>query len=328
MITIYDFASGRLVTGGAELLRHDVPIWIDLLAPDPEEELAVERLIGIEIPSREAMQEIESSSRLSRDGDVLIMTTPILVNSTGFDPRNSAVTFILAPACLVTIRTATPGGIAAFLSRFDRAQPGLLPVTPGQVLVDLLEAVVDRMADVLERAGADLDAVSHRIFHQPAEGRPLRRSTSRELEVTLKTIGRSGDIGSKVRDTLLGLRRLVGFLPASDQALGIDDAKSRIKTVGRDLQSLSEYADFLDSKIGFLLNATLGMISIQQNNIIKLFSVVAVLFLPPTLVASIYGMNFTFMPELDKPWGYPLALVLMIAAAILPYWIFKRRNWL
>lgn len=332
MIMIYDPSTGRILSGGVDIIGPRIPPWIDLLDPDPAEEVAVQRLLGVDIPSREAMKEIEASSRLSRDGDTLIMTAPILVDSSGLHPRNSAVTFILTsvPAgdCLVTVRTATPGGIAAYLARLERAPAATPPLTAGQVLLDLLEAVVDRMADVLERVGGDLDIVSHRIFHQTSEDLPRQRSSPRELEVTLRAIGRGGDIAAKVRDTLLGLRRVVSFLPAADAALGVEDAHGRLKTVGRDLQSLSEYADFLDSKIGFLLNATLGMISIQQNHIIKLFSVMAVLFLPPTLVASIYGMNFSFMPELDKPWGYPVALALMVAAALLPYWIFKRRNWL
>lgn len=328
MITIYDPSADRVLGGGIEALGPRIPPWIDLLDPDPAEEEAVQRLLGIEIPSREAMKEIEASSRLARDGDVLLMTAPILVDSSGLDPRNSAVTFIFAGECLVTVRTATPGGIAAYVARLERAPASARPTSAGQVLLDLLEAVVDRMADVLERVAADLDTISHRIFHQPSEARPRQRTSPRELEVTLRSIGRGGDIAAKVRDTLLGLRRVVAFLPAADAALGVADAHGRLKTIGRDLQSLSEYSGFLDSKIEFLLNATLGMISIQQNHIIKLFSVMAVLFLPPTLVASIYGMNFAFMPELDEPWGYPLALALMAAAALLPYWIFKRRNWL
>jgi magnesium transporter len=324
MITVYNHGDGRLVRGGPEILGADA-LWIDLLSPTPEEEGAVERLLGIDVPTREEMQEIEVSSRLARDGDVLYMTTPVLTNSTGFHPENISITFILAAGRLVTVRYATPQAVAAFMTRLERQR--LVAASAGEIALALLEALVDRMADVLERIALELDGISHRIFHQPTPVRPRRRATARDLEAILRTIGRGGDIESKARDTILGLKRVVAFLP-SDEAMGVKDAPSRLKTIGRDLQSLSEYADFLNNKIAFLLNATLGMISIQQNHIIKLFSVVAVLFLPPTLVASIYGMNFHVMPELDKVWGYPFALVAMVAAALLPYWIFKRKGWL
>ncbi|CAA7617705.1 magnesium transporter CorA family protein [Magnetospirillum sp. UT-4] len=325
MITVYNSANGKLIRGGPEVADASA-LWLDLLAPTPEEEQAVETLLGIDVPTREEMQEIEVSSRLSREGDVFYMTTPVLTNSTGFNPENVAVTFILVRGLLVTVRYATPQAIAGFVGRLERMQPP--PASAGELTLGLLEAMVDRMADVLERIALELDGISHRIFHQATPARPRRRTNSRDLEATLRTIGRGGDLQSKARDTILGLRRIVAFLPTAADTLGVRDAGTRIKTIGRDVQSLSEYADFLNNKIAFLLNATLGMISIQQNNIIKLFSVVAVLFLPPTLVASIYGMNFHFMPELDKAWGYPFALLAMLAAALLPYWIFKRKGWL
>ncbi|MGE5545558.1 MAG: magnesium transporter CorA family protein [Solirubrobacterales bacterium] len=327
MITVYHADDGRIVRGGSEALTGKA-LWVDLLDPTREEEQAVEDLLSIDVPTREEMQEIEVSSRLMRDGDTLIMTSPVLTNSSGFDPRNSAVTFILAGGRLVTVRYDTPQAVATFAARLERNSAHPPMATGGQVLLGLLESVVDRMADVLERIGLELDGVSHRIFHQPAGGRGRRRSNSRELEVTLKSIGRNGDLSSKARDTILGMRRVVGFLPSTDEALGVVDARSRLKTIGRDLQSLSEYADFLNNKIGFLLDATLGMINIQQNQIIKLFSVVAVLFLPPTLVASWYGMNFHDMPELGWRFGYPYALALAIFAAVVPYWIFKRKGWM
>jgi magnesium transporter len=323
MLSVYRPDSGRR-TGGAELLATD-PLWIDLLEPTPEEEAAVEALVGADVPTREEMQEIESSSRLFRERDALTMTTPVLTDSSGFNPLNTALTFILVSGRLVTVRYATPSAVAAFIDRLGR--PGATaPANAGAVLLGLVEAVVDRMADVLERIGGELDGVSHRIFHQPVPARTRRRANSRELEVTLRSIGRNGDLTSKARDTILGLRRLVGYLPPEDASLA--NARARLDTIGRDLQSLSEYADFLNTKIGFLLDATLGMINIQQNNIIKLFSVVAVLFLPPTLVASWYGMNFHNMPELDWPWGYPFAMVLAVVAAVVPYWIFKRKGWM
>ncbi|MBI5164700.1 MAG: magnesium transporter CorA family protein [Magnetospirillum sp.] len=325
MITAYVPAEGRPIQGGPDALAAEA-LWIDLLAPTAAEEDAVEALLGIDVPTHEEMQEIEVSSRLVRDGDVLTMTAPVLTNSSGFDPRNTSVTFILAKGRLVTVRYDTPQAVALYLEHIAQMHPR--PETGGAVLLGLIEAIVDRIADVLERVGLELDGISHRIFHQPAVGRSRRRSNSRELEATLRAIGRNGDLTSKARDTLSGLRRVIAFLPSGDQDLGVAEARARLKTVGRDLQSLSEYSDFVANKIAFLLNATLGMISIQQNHIIKLFSVMAVLFLPPTLVASVYGMNFHLMPELEWAFGYPMALVMMLLAAVVPYWLFKRVGWL
>jgi magnesium transporter len=325
MISIFESGTGSWTSGGPEVLAGD-PLWIDLLQPNPADEAAIEALLGIDVPTRAEMQEIEVSSRLTRRGDALVMTAPVLTNSSGFDPRCSAITFMLVGKRLVTVRYDTPFAFADYIARLGRLQPR--PTTSGEILLNLIEAIVDRIADVLERVGGELDGVSHRIFHQPAKDRPRKRSTSRELEALLRTIGRNGDLSGKARETLLGLRRMVGFLPHSDEALGVHEARTRLDTIGHDLQSLSEYVDFLGNKINFLLDATLGVINIQQNQIIKLFSVVAVLFLPPTLVASMYGMNFKGMPELEWAWGYPYALVLMVAAAVVPYWIFKHKGWL
>ncbi|MBC7908310.1 MAG: magnesium transporter CorA family protein [Rhodospirillaceae bacterium] len=324
MITTYHRIDGRLVCGGPDASTTDA-VWVDLLSPTPEEERAVEALIGTDVPTREEMQEIEVSSRLSRDGNTLTMTTPVLTNSTGFNPENIAITFILAGPRLVTVRYGTPQGLAAFITRLER-HPTI--ASAGDLLLGMIESLVDRMADVLERIAQEQDAISHRIFHQPAPSRARRRSSSRDLEVMLRTIGRGGDLQSKARDTIMGLRRVITFLPGDDETLGVKDARPRLKTIGRDLQSLSDYADFLSNKVTFLLEATLGMINIQQNQIIKLFSVMAVLLMPPTLVASIYGMNFHHMPELDQPWGYPMALGMMLVAAIVPFWLFKRKGWM
>ncbi|MGE5504526.1 MAG: CorA family divalent cation transporter, partial [Actinomycetota bacterium] len=251
MISVYSPDSGRSAAGGPELLA-GAPVWIDLLEPTPEDEAAVEALIGIDVPTREEMQEIEVSSRLSRDGAGLVMTTPVLTDSSGFNPANTALTFILTGERLVTVRYATPHAVTAYVERMVRPG-GPRPATGGEVLLGLVEAVVDRMADVLERIGGELDGVSHRIFHQPVPARSRRRASSRELEVTLRSIGRNGDLTSKARDTILGVRRIVGYLPPEDTALSVANARARLETISRDLQSLSEYADFLNNKIGFLL---------------------------------------------------------------------------
>lgn len=325
MITVYTRTSRTLSRGGTEVLTDDA-VWIDLLSPTPDEVQATSALLGGDIPTRDEMEEIEASSRLSRVAGMATMITPVLANSTGFNPENVSLAFVLTADRLVTVRYGTPQAVTAFADWLNHSHA---EIQPGDILLQLLEALVDRMADVLERITHDLDAISHRIFHQPTSpDRARRRVMSRDLESTLRTIGRGGDLQSKARDTVMGLKRIVAFLPMEESLLSARDVRTRIKTISRDLQSLSEYVDFQANKVAFLLDASLGMINIQQNKIIKLFSVMAVLLMPPTLVASIYGMNFHHMPELDQPWGYPMALLLMLLAAVVPYWLFKRRGWM
>jgi magnesium transporter len=199
--------------------------------------------------------------------------------------------------------------------------------TDGQtILMGLLEAIVDRLADVLERAGRDIDALSQDIF-QSAETKASKRD--RNFQRVLQTIGRKEGLASDIRDSLMTLQRLSGFLGnAFVQDKNSKDLRARVKVLTRDVMSLTDHVSFLSQKITFLLDATLGMINIEQNGIIKIFSVAAVVFLPPTLVASIYGMNFDIMPELNWTFGYPVALGLMVVSAVLPFWYFKRRGWL
>jgi magnesium transporter len=189
--------------------------------------------------------------------------------------------------------------------------------------MDLLDAVIDRAADILERIGAEVDQVSHDIF-EPEEGR-----TDRSYNQILKTIGRKGDLASKVRESLVSIGRLLLYLAnEADSMRWAKEPRAQLRGMQRDVHSLSDHAAYLSNKIQFLLDAMLGVVTIEQNNIIKIFSVAAVALMPPTLIASIYGMNFHHMPELDWKWGYPIAIVLMVAAAALPYFFFKWKKWL
>jgi magnesium transporter len=189
--------------------------------------------------------------------------------------------------------------------------------------MDLLDAVIDRAADILERIGAEVDQVSHDIF-EPEEGQ-----TDRSYNQILKTIGRKGDLASKVRESLVSIGRLLLYLAnEADSMRWAKEPRAQLRGMQRDVHSLSDHAAYLSNKIQFLLDAMLGVVTIEQNNIIKIFSVAAVALMPPTLIASIYGMNFHHMPELDWKWGYPIAIVLMVAAAALPYFFFKWKKWL
>lgn len=298
-------------------------VWIDLVSPTSAEEADLEKKLDVEIPTREEMEEIEISSRLYTDESAAFMTAILPANADGDEVEMQPVTFVLTPTRLITVRYHEPQAFRTFPVRAEKTAMGC--DTAEGVLIALLEAVVDRLADILERAGRDIDGISRGIFRKKG-GKPTK---SADLQNTTEAIGRKGDLTSNIRDSLVTLERLAGFLvQAALHGKSSKEARERIKTLSRDVRSLSDHAGFMSQKITFLLDATLGMISIEQNAIIKIFSVAAVVFLPPTLIASIYGMNFTHMPELEWLVGYPFAIGLMVMSAILPYVFFKRKGWL
>jgi magnesium transporter len=321
MLTAYVLRHERLVPVATSGDVTEDAAWIDLLRPTPEEEARVERLLGIGIPTQEEMAEIEVSSRLYRENDALFMTASLLVRSQGPLAETCPVTFILGRGRLVTVRYAEPGVLRTFTQQAEKADLHLADAEG--VFTALLEAVIDRTADILEKVALETDAVSRAVFQTDVDGATIRR----DYKDVLRQIGRSGDLNSKVRESLVSVGRLVNFLAAecekSHPAL-----HERTATMRADIRSLTDHASYVSNTTVFLLDATVGLITIDQNNIIKIVSVVSVVIMPPTLIASIYGMNFRFMPELAWPFAYPLALGAMVGAAILPYWFFKRRGWL
>ncbi|HXI86013.1 MAG TPA: magnesium/cobalt transporter CorA [Parvularculaceae bacterium] len=331
MISGYAVADGKLRPLANLFAETDSAVWIDILRPTAEEESTLETALGIDIPTPEEMREIEVSSRLYVESDVSYMTALILSHSDGDDVVISPITFALAGARLLTIRHEEPRVFAGFVSRAQKAQVGC--VNAESVLIGLLEAIVDRLADVLERVANDIDTLSREIFRERAKP----ADQARDFQRALVELGRKENVTSKIRDSLVTLERLFGFLNLqADQRAAIaqngkkvdKDLRARLKTLGRDAHSLSEHVSYISQKTTFLLEATLGLINIEQNAIIKTFSVVAVAFMPPTLIASIYGMNFHFLPELSWPLGYPFAIALMFLSAILPLLFFKRKGWL
>ena len=298
-------------------------VWIDLFNPTMLEDKAVERLAGIAVPTREDMQEIEISSRLYIENGARYMNATLMCQSETDTPKTTAVTFILAGHRLVTVRYDEPKPFTLVENKLARSCSA--GVTGEMVLMELLDAVIDRCADILERIGADVDIVSHDIFEPESE----RHGNAKRYSQILIAIGRKGDLTSKVRESLVSIGRLVTFLSAVIEGVKWSkDMREQLKTQQRDVASLTDHASYLSSKITFVLDAMLGVVNLEQNNIIKLFSVMAVVLMPPTLIASIYGMNFKDMPELQSVYGYPLALLAMIAAAIVPYYIFKIKKWL
>ncbi len=295
----------------------DDVVWIDLFTPSAEEEKTVGDALGLELPSWEERVEIEASSRLRREGETLYMTATLVSRAETERPEASPVTFVLSAGRLVTLRHADPRPFATFAASAEHSPKA---AESGEaVLLGLLEAIIDRAADVLEHASADVDALSRRIF-SPQEA-------SGSLRGIMRRIGRSGDLTSRIQESLVSIDRMLIFLGQASP-VGSREVRSRTKVMTRDIRSLRDHASFLAGKVGFLVDATLGLINVELNDIIKIFSVMAVVFLPPTLIASIYGMNFRHMPELEWLLGYPLSLGLMVASAVAPYLYFRRRGWL
>jgi magnesium transporter len=268
------------------------------------------------------MQEIEVSSRLYIENGARYMTATLMCQSDTATPKTTPVTFILSSHRLCTVRYDEPRPFAIVEHKLARACSP--KITGEMVLMDLLDAVIDRAADIQERIGAEVDQVSHSIFEPDDEVAPPSYND------VLKALGRKGDLTSKVRESQMSVGRLLSFL--ANEAEGMKwakDARLQLQSMQRDVTSLSDHATYLANKITFLLDAMLGVVNIQQNAIIKIFSIAAVVFMPPTLIASIYGMNFHHnMIELEWEYGYPFALILIVLAAVLPLVFFKWKKWL
>jgi magnesium transporter len=291
----------------------DDAVWLDLFNPNRDEELAVEMALGLALPTREEMAEIEPSSRLYQKDGATYMTASLLARRE--DRRaDTPVTFVLARGRLITIRYEE---LRAFTLFTERAT--VLEVDTGtSVFFHLLDAVVERLADLLEHSDAEVEGVSEAIFRRPKGG---------QFEALLTDLARAQSLTSKARTSLVSLARVFSFSALAKEIAGDPACQAHLRTLQRDGQSLTEHAGFQANHIQFLLDAALGLINIEQNGIIKFFSVAAVILMPPTLVASIYGMNFHHMPELAWPFGYPMALFLMFTSAALPFLWFKRRGW-
>jgi magnesium transporter len=304
----------------ADVLNHAV--WVDLVNPSKEEDSLVERIFSLTIPTREEMQEIELSSRLYKENDTLFMTVIMVAKSDSPSPKSDAVTLIINNNKLITIRYIEPQSFAYFVARLPKIFLNSHHAT--HLLVEFLDTAIDRLADILENVSHRLDSYSQIVFH-PAKN---DESAKPDYQLHLQEIGANGDLSAKVQESLITFNRLITFFSEKISAELDTDMRSRLTILTKDINSLSDYVNFLSNKVIFLLDATLGMVNIEQNNIIKMFSIAAVILLPPTLVASIYGMNFKFIPELSWYFGYPFAIVCMLISAWLPYKYFKRKRWL
>jgi len=315
---------GAIVEATAEKIP-DGATWIDLDEPTREEEQLVERCVGLNVPTQEEMAEIEPSSRLYERNGALYMTASVLSGISDGTPGSIPISFVLTDNRLVTVRYGTPRPIRSFEDD-ARREPELVQDAP-HALVGLLDAIIDRLADELERVGSEIGDLSSAIFQENVED---KRIPAEKLRKLLTSIGQIQTLLAKIRYTAVSTTRMLSFLSASKRMHeeGSQDMRRHLTSLTNDVTSLTEHATFQSDNLQFLLDASLGLISIEQNAAMKLFSWAAVVFLPPTLIAGIYGMNFDHMPELHWLFGYPWALTWIVATGVLPYLYFKRRGWI
>jgi magnesium transporter len=304
----------------------DKAIWADLCEPSPSEIAEVERRFGIRVPSREDLSEIEVSSRLRTHKGQLIMSAPLIARN-GDVGILSPTGFVLTQDALVTVRFCQ---MLAFDQVHEAIEKGDHPVGGQEVLVRLLEDIIDRSADRLERVAEELAIASHAIFREPEKDSPKKRlgRETRRLRALMVSVGRASEQMVKVRHAFLAIGRIANFvLDRCEPRIG-DILRDRLEAVKHDIESLDEFETSLTGRVQLLIDAATAFISIEQNDVVKVLTVVSVAGVPPVLVAGVYGMNFHDMPELSWPWGYPFAWALMIVSTILPVLWFKWRDWL
>jgi magnesium transporter len=302
-------------------------LWLDLVAPTRPESQYVNQLLGIAIPTREEAQEIEVSARLYHEDGAEFMTMTGVAQLESDEPATTPVTFILSGEQLVTIRYAQTRPFFSYGTRVQKARA--VPCLDGeQIMLGLVEALVERMAEALEKVGGNLEQLSRQVFRY--KSKDGKASRNRDFQAIIEQIGAKGDLLAMIRESLVSLNRLLAYHTATAKAAHgqSKDAAEWVKDLSQDVAGLSDHATYLSNKANFLLDATLGLISLEQNQIIKLFSIAAVVLLPPTLVATVYGMNFKSIPELEWAFGYPWALTLMVITALVPIIWFRRKGWL
>ena len=300
----------------------DGAVWIDMIEPTPEEDVHVQEHLGCKIPTRADPDFAEPPEAHYAEDGVRYLQASVVSEAVG-TPDVTAVTFVICDSTLVTVRYEQSNSFEIYGQKLCRAQAEA--TEPDALAVGLVNTIVNRSARALGKVGVSLDAIGAAVFG--AQGDNGRRS--KIYSDTLGALGREDEQISNLRESLLSIERLLLFLSAEGRSGNVPKpVREATKAALRDLQSLEEDANFKAQKVQFLLDATLGFINLAQNDIIKLFSVLAVIFMPPTMIASIYGMNFKAMPELDWSWGYPAALILMLLVGLGPYVYFRWKKWL
>ena len=292
-------------------------IWLDLIDPRPDEDSAVETALGLSIPTRAEMAELEASSRLYREDGATYLTADIIHNGDTDLPTVDPVTFILTPGPLVTIRYFDPKPFALLIEKLER-QPHLCVSGPA-LFLELMEAIVDRASDILSVNAARVDGVANHVFSQ---GKTVG------FQKLITQLGRAHIVNARIEQSLAGLARIFVYVASDERIEPVPEAREHLRSLSGDAASLIVHNQAVAQGINFQLSAALGLINIEQSSIVKVFSLVTVCLMPPTLIGAIYGMNFEHMPELRWIQGYPLAILAMLISGLSPLIWFRRKGWL
>jgi len=320
MINLFVLQNGRLsqeqVEDRNELLQYSNPIWIDVVDPEEEELVWIKEAFGVLLPELDDLGDLEASARYfeADDGHLHIRTDFLLDEEE--TSRNIRVAFVLTKQVLFSIHDEDLPVFRLVRLR-ARLRPGSVS-NAKDVLLDLYSTDAEYSADALEEVYENLEHAGKKVLSDDIN--------DSEAEEVLETIAKEEDTNGRIRRNVMDTRRALSFLMRSK--LLSDEQQEEARQILRDIDSLENHTAFLFDKINFLMDATVGFINLNQSKIIKIFSVVSVALMPPTLLASIWGMNYKHIPELDLEWGYPLALVLMLISAIIPLWYFHHKGWM
>jgi magnesium transporter len=323
VLTIHDFANATYQPGSPT--ASEIPpgtTWIDANAPTAEESAYLQRALGVEAPSLQKMSEIETSSRLYRMRDAVCVTIPLPRREADGSAAAHPLALIITHKALLTVRyenlkPCEPEHLEASGATRD-------PASPIGATLALLEGIVDHLADELELLMARIDQCSRQIFAKSGKSGEMRGNL---LKTLIPDIGRQREYNSLIEEAVLTLSRAVPFLESEWTSSLPPEIRGRLDRIGRDVQSLSSQEDRLSERLQFLLDASLGLIGVEQNDVFKVLTIVSVIGIPPTLIASMYGMNFKNIPEYDWPWGYQYGLTLIVLSGLLPLLWFKYRKW-
>ena len=320
----------RLLTQQGQLIdwkdekSHPFPdnlVFLDLLNPSRTEELDAEKWLEYLLPTREEMQEIEESSRLYSENNVLYMTAWVPVGLDTQEPENTAISFVLNPETLTSVRYADPLAFRVLVDQAKRQCSS--PLSSDAVFLLVVQLIVARIADALQIVEADLKRVGRDVF--TVDANKTKAGAEEVLGDVVKLLGRRSALVAHLRESLVSVNRMLQFFLNNAAPWMKPELAASFRSVVRDIRSLDDYTNQQSQEMSFLLDSTLGLINIQQNQIIKIFTVASVLFMPPTLIASIYGMNTT-LPVAEHNWAFSLIMIMIVASAIGPIWFFKKKG--
>ncbi len=298
--------------------------WIDLFDPSDAEIEFVQNATGYRVPTKAALSEIQSSSRNYVEKDAVYLSTPLISHAFSHEGSLTPVGLILGPKVLITVRFAE-------FKAFDAVKADLKgagDIGADDVFVRLMENIIDKGADLLEHVNGELEKLSHAAFHAQTGQTDKLSTATKRLRDALRAVGRMGDRLSQIRAVLLGVGRITAYV-SETHCSGMDAGlRSRLSAVKADVNSLNDFQSHLSNTVQFLLDATLGFINIEQNDIVKVLTIASIVGVPPVLVAGIYGMNFKDIPEYGWAWGYPYSLGLMVVSAVVPLVWFKWKGWM